>query len=76
MSDRLHPGWNFKGKNYRTVNGLCNAIAKDCGASQVGGVNKSGKINCWPADRDGPVLATYAVTTPVFVVPCEVTREY
>ncbi len=76
MTDRLMPGWNFKGKNYRTVANLTKAIAKDCGAAQVGGVNKANQINCWPADRDGPVLATYSVSKPVFGVPCDVVRIY
>lgn len=74
--DRLVPGWKFRGKLYRTVNNLCKAIAKDCGAAQVGGVNEAGQINCWPADRDGPVLATYEVSKPVIGEPCTVTRIY
>ena len=74
--DRFFPGWILNRKTYKTVSGLCKAIAKDCGASQIGGVNKDSKINCWSGDRNGPVIATYAVEKPVFGVPCNVTREY
>lgn len=53
----------FKGKNFKTVNGLLGALARDSRAVQVSMVGPDHMIRTYAADRV-TVLATYAITPP------------
>lgn len=67
-----HPGYVFKGKTYKTVNGLLTSLAKDSGASEISMVVNN-KITARSADRS-TVVAVYNVTPPKFGETQVVTR--
>lgn len=62
--DRMMPGYKFNGKLYRTAKGLLTAVMKDCGAIQVGMVDKNGKMKAW-RQRGAEPCAVYSVQTPL-----------
>jgi hypothetical protein len=60
----MHPGYVFKGKTYKTANGLCGAILKDSGCHEMSCVVNH-QIHAYADDRK-TVVATYNVTPPKF----------
>jgi hypothetical protein len=59
-----HPGYVFKGKTYKTVNGLLTALMKDCGASWIGMVSSNNTITAYKGAND--VAAVFDITPPKF----------
>lgn len=60
---QLHPGFIFKGRKYKTVAGLLNAIIADSGASSVGMVSSKHTVTAYGPGRSD-VLAVYDVSPP------------
>ena len=63
----------FKGRPYTTVNGLLNALAKDCKACEFSMVVNN-QIKGYGNDRK-TVIALYDVTPPKVGEPMHVTRS-
>jgi hypothetical protein len=74
MSLLPHPGWTFKGRSYKTVNGLLTALAKDAKAVSIGMVSPEHTITAWGPDRY-TVAAVYDVTPPKPGVAQAITRR-
>jgi hypothetical protein len=70
----LFPGYVFKGRTYKTVNGLSTAIFKDCGCSSHSMVNKDRRILAYAPDRV-TVIASYKCSAPEFGKTQSVERE-
>lgn len=66
------PVYRFKGKDYKTVAGLLNALSKDCGADEFSPV-RNGRITAWKR-AEGRIVGTYLVSPPKAGEPMRVER--
>lgn len=72
MNLSFHPGYSFKGKTYKTVNGLLSALHRDSSAPHLSMVIDN-SIRAFAEDRK-TILVTYDITPPVAGKQQRVTR--